>query len=143
MVINGILAGLVAITAGCNMEEPLTEIINGTVAGVLVDVAVIYVDKLKVDDPVGAVAVHGVNGFFGTLAVGLFAADGGLFFGGGFSLLLTQLIGVITIAVFSFVVTFVLMKLIDKTLGIRVSREEEIAGIDAASFGVESYSTYE
>jgi Amt family ammonium transporter len=109
----------------------------------LVDVAVIYVDKLKVDDPVGAVAVHGVNGFFGTLAVGLFAADGGLFFGGGFSLLLTQLIGVITIAVFSFVVTFVLMKLIDKTLGIRVSREEEIAGIDAASFGVESYSTYE
>ena len=137
------MAGLVAITAGCNVVEPLSAIIIGTVAGVLVDVAVIYVDKLKVDDPVGAVAVHGVNGFFGTLAVGLFAADGGLFFGGGSSLFLTQLIGVLTIIVFSFVVTFVLMKLIDKTLGIRVSREEEIAGIDAASFGVESYSTYE
>tara|TARA_B100000767_G_scaffold273609_1_gene304236 strand:+ start:8753 stop:10006 length:1254 start_codon:yes stop_codon:yes gene_type:complete len=143
MVINGILAGLVAITAGCNVVEPHSAIIIGTVAGVLVDVAVIYIDKFKVDDPVGAVAVHGVNGFFGTLAVGLFAADVGLFFGGGFSLFLTQLIGVTTIAVFSFVVTFILMKLIDKTLGIRVSREEEIAGIDAASFGVESYSTYE
>ena len=75
--------------------------------------------------------------FWKLLQLGLFAADGGLFFGGGSSLFLTQLIGVLTIIVFSFVVTFVLMKLIDKTLGIRVSREEEIAGIDAASFGVE------
>tara|TARA_B100000780_G_C21110729_1_gene448858 strand:+ start:892 stop:2142 length:1251 start_codon:yes stop_codon:yes gene_type:complete len=143
MVINGILAGLVGITAGCNVVEAHSAIIIGAIAGILVDISVIYIDKLKIDDPVGAVAVHGVNGLFGTLAVGLFAAEGGLLFGGGSSLLITQLIGVVTIATFSFVVTFILIKIIDKTIGIRISREEEIAGIDAASFGVESYSSHE
>jgi Amt family ammonium transporter len=143
MVINGVLAGLVGITAGCNVVEAHSAIIIGVIAGILVDVAVIFIDKLKIDDPVGAVAVHGVNGLFGTLAVGLFAAEGGLLFGGGSDLFVTQLIGVITIASFSFVVTYILFKIIDKTIGIRISREEEIAGIDAASFGVESYSTHE
>ncbi|MDA8639641.1 ammonium transporter [Flavobacteriaceae bacterium] len=143
MVINGVLAGLVGITAGCNVVEAHSAIIIGAIAGVLVDVAVIFIDKLQIDDPVGAVAVHGVNGLFGTLAVGLFAAEGGLLFGGGSALFVTQLIGVITIASFSFVVTYILFKIIDKTIGIRISREEEIAGIDAASFGVESYSTHE
>ena len=143
MTINGVLAGLVAITAGCNVVDSHSAIIIGLIAGVLVDLAVIFIDRLKIDDPVGAIAVHGVNGFFGTLAVGLFASEGGLLFGGGTTLFMTQLIGVITIATFSFVFTFLLMTLLKKTIGIRVSRAEETAGIDAVSFGVESYTTFE
>jgi len=143
MMINGILAGLVAITAGCNIVDPLSAIIIGLFAGVLVDIAVIYVDKLRIDDPVGAIAVHGVNGLFGTIAVGLFASDTGFFFGGGFSLLVTQTIGVLTIASFSFIVTFIFMKLLKKTIGIRISREEEIEGMDSVYFGVKSYSKHE
>ncbi|MEK9604342.1 MAG: ammonium transporter [Flavobacteriaceae bacterium] len=140
MVINGILAGLVSITAGCNVVDPMSAIIIGLIAGVLVDVAVLFFDKMSVDDPVGAVAVHGVNGLFGTLAVGLFATEGGLFFGGGLSLLITQIVGVVTIALFSFSVTFILMKLLKATVGIRITADEEEAGIDAVSFGVKSYS---
>ena len=143
MAINGVLAGLVAITAGCNVVDANSAIIIGAISGVLVDVAVLYIDKIKIDDPVGAIAVHGVNGFFGTIAVGLFASENGLFFGGGTSLLVTQLIGVTAIASFSFVVTFIIMKILKKTIGIRVSRREENAGIDAVSFGVEAYSTFE
>jgi len=143
MVINGVLAGLVAITAGCNIVGPNSAIIIGLIAGVLVDIAVVLIDRIKVDDPVGAIAVHGVNGMFGTIAVGFFAIEKGLFFGGGASQLVTQIIGVVTIATFSFVVTFIILKLMKSTIGIRVSREEEFAGIDAASLGVESYSTFE
>ena len=143
MVINGVLAGLVAITAGCNVVGPNSAIIIGAIAGVLVDIAVIYIDRIKIDDPVGAIAVHGVNGLFGTIAVGFFATDTGLFFGGGTSQLLTQIIGVTAIASFSFIITFLLMKLMKVTFGIRISRSEETAGIDAATFGVESYSTFE
>lgn len=143
MAINGVLAGLVAVTAGCNVVDSNSAIIIGAFAGVIVDIAVVFFDKIKIDDPVGAIAVHGVNGFFGTLAVGLFATEGGLFFGGGTSLLVTQLIGVVTIGLFSFIVTFLIMKIMKKTIGIRVSRLEETAGIDAVSFGVEAYSTFE
>lgn len=143
MAINGVLAGLVAITAGCNIVDSNSAIIIGAIAGVLVDVAVILIDKIKIDDPVGAIAVHGVNGLFGTIAVGLFAIEGGLFYGGGFSLLSTQIIGVLSIGLFSFTVTFLLMKLMKKTIGIRISRSEENSGIDAVTFGVESYSTFE
>ena len=140
MVINGILAGLVSITAGCNVVGPVSAIFIGLIAGVLVDVAVLFFDKMKVDDPVGAVAVHGVNGLFGTLAVGLFAIEGGLFFGGGFELLVTQFIGVSTIALFSFSFTIILMKILKSAVGIRISNEEEEAGIDSVSFGVKSYN---
>ena len=143
MTINGILAGLVAITAGCNVLEPSSAIIVGLIAGVLVDVAVLAIDKMKIDDPVGAIAVHGVNGFFGTIAVGFFHAENGLFFGGGVGQLVTQTLGVVVIGAFSFVVTYALMTLLKSTIGIRVSREEEAAGIDAASLGVEAYSTFE
>jgi len=143
MVINGVLAGLVGITAGCNVVGPNSAILIGLVAGVLVDVAVVLIDKMKVDDPVGAIAVHGVNGLWGTLAVGLFAAEGGLFFGGGAGQLITQFIGVATIAAMAFILTFVLFKILDMTIGVRISREEELAGIDAASFGVDAYSTFE
>jgi Amt family ammonium transporter len=140
MVINGILAGLVSITAGCNVVSPMSAIIIGFIAGILVDVAVLFFDKMKVDDPVGAIAVHGINGLFGTLAVGFFAAEGGLFFGGGTDLLITQLMGVTVIALFSFSITFILMKLLKSSVGIRISTEEEEAGIDSVSFGVKSYS---
>ena len=143
MTINGILAGLVAITAGCNVVDANAAIIIGLIAGILVDVAVIFIDKIKIDDPVGAIAVHGVNGLFGTIAVGLFSAENGLFFGGGPSLLGTQALGVLVIGSFSFIVTFIIMKILQKTFGIRVSRKEETAGIDAVSFGVEAYSTFE
>jgi len=140
MVINGVLAGLVSITAGCNVVSPVSAIIIGSVAGVLVDVAVLIIDKQMIDDPVGAVAVHGINGLFGTLAVGLFATEGGLFFGGGTSLFITQLIGVVVISLFSFTLTFVIMTILKKTIGIRIREEEEDAGIDLSTFGVRSYN---
>ena len=140
MVINGVLAGLVSITAGCNVVGPTSAIIIGAIAGVLVDVAVVFFDKIKVDDPVGAIAVHGVNGLFGTMAVGFFAIEGGLFYGGGISLLVTQILGVITIALFSFTVTFIIMKFLKLIIGVRISSDDEEAGIDASSFGVQSYN---
>lgn len=140
MVINGVLAGLVSITAGCNVVEPISAIIIGVIAGILVDIAVVFFDKIKVDDPVGAIAVHGVNGLFGTLAVGFFAIEGGLFYGGGISLLITQVLGVTTIALFSFTVIFIVMKFLKLTIGVRISSEDEEAGIDASSFGVQSYN---
>ena len=140
MVINGVLAGLVSVTAGCNVVGPTSAIIIGAIAGVLVDVAVVFFDKIKVDDPVGAIAVHGVNGLFGTMAVGFFAIEGGLFYGGGISLLVTQILGVITIALFSFTVTFIIMKFLKLTIGVRISSDDEEAGIDASSFGVQSYN---
>ncbi|MDH3243542.1 MAG: ammonium transporter [Saprospiraceae bacterium] len=143
MVINGVLAGLVGITAGCNVVGPNSAIIIGLIAGVLVDVAVVSIDRMKVDDPVGAIAVHGINGIWGTIAVGLFATESGLLFGGGASQLATQTIGVFTIAAFSFIATYIVFILLKSTVGLRVSREEENAGIDAATFGVESYSTFE
>lgn len=143
MTINGVLAGLVAITAGCNVVGPNAALIIGLIAGILVDVAVIFIDQMKIDDPVGAIAVHGVNGLFGTIAVGFFASEGGLFFGGGASLLLTQCLGVLVIGSFSFVLTYIIMTIMKKTIGIRVNRSEERAGIDAVSFGVEAYTTFE
>ncbi|WP_158837541.1 ammonium transporter [Polaribacter sp. L3A8] len=143
MTMNGVLAGLVAITAGCNVVDTNAAIIIGLIAGVLVDVAVLFIDKLKIDDPVGAIAVHGVNGLFGALAVGLFATDGGLFFGGGAAMLGVQALGILVIGAFSFTLTYIIMIIMKKTIGIRISKQEESAGIDAVSFGVEAYSTFE
>lgn len=143
MAINGVLAGLVAVTAGCNIISPTSAIIIGGLAGVLVDVAVVVIDKMEIDDPVGAIAVHGINGMFGTIAVGFFAMEGGLLFGGGSALLVTQVLGVSVIAAFSFGVTYLVFTAMKKTMGIRVTREEESAGIDAVTFGVESYTTFE
>jgi len=141
MVINGVLAGLVSITAGCNIVHPIFALIIGLIAGVLVDEAVKLIDRLKIDDPVGAIAVHGVNGFFGTVAVGLFASSGGLFIDGEYELLLTQLIGVTAISVFSFTLTYIVMILIKISFGVRISKEDELIGIDASSFGIKSYSS--
>ncbi len=143
MVINGVLAGLVAITAGCNIVSHNSAIIIGIIAGVLVDVAVVFIDKMKVDDPVGAIAVHGVNGFFGTVAVGLFAESKGLFASHSFDFLGVQLLGVTVLAIYSFVCTYLIFTIMKKTIGIRIKRREELAGIDAVEFGAEAYTTFE
>ena len=143
MVINGVLAGLVAITAGCNVVSANSAILIGLVAGILVDVAVVVIDRFHFDDPVGAVAVHGVNGTFGAIAVGLFSAQDGLFTGGSFALLKVQTIGVVSVSLFSFVATFIAMTLIRKTIGIRISKNEEIVGIDLGEYGISAYSEFE
>jgi ammonium transporter, Amt family len=143
MVINGVLAGLVAITAGCNVVSHNSAIILGFVAGTIIDIAVVAIDKMKIDDPVGAIAVHGVNGFFGTVAVGLFAEEKGLFASGSASFLWVQFMGVAVISGFSFVVTYVIFTIMKKTIGVRIKRREELTGIDAVDFGVEAYTTFE
>jgi ammonium transporter, Amt family len=143
MVINGVLAGLVAITAGCNIVSHNSAIIIGLIAGVLVDVAVVFVDKMKVDDPVGAIAVHGVNGFFGTVAVGLFAEGKGLFTTGSTNFLGVQALGVVTLSIYSFICSFIIFTIIKRTIGIRIQKREELAGIDAVEFGAEAYTVFE
>jgi len=107
-----------------------------------VDIAVVTIDKFKVDDPVGAVAVHGVNGTFGTLTVGLFAEESGLFTTGQIYQLGVQAIGVFTIAAFSFTVTYLVFKVLDKTIGIRITAIEEEIGIDKAEYGIDAYDDY-
>lgn len=143
MVINGVLAGLVAVTAGCNVVSPNSAIVIGLIAGILVDIAVVKIDKRHIDDPVGAIAVHGINGTFGTLAVGFFHTEKGLFTTGQTTQLGVQAIGIVAIALFSFVSSYALFTLLNKTIGIRISRIEEQAGIDTVEYGVEAYSTFE
>ena len=96
--------------------------------------------KLKVDDPVGAISVHGVSGALGTIMVGLFAKEGGLFYGGGFELLITQIIGVVVVFIWAFSLGFLLFKLIKVTIGVRVSRSEEEKGLDITEHGEEIYN---
>ncbi|MFZ7121324.1 MAG: ammonium transporter [Eubacteriaceae bacterium] len=144
MTLNGALAGLVGITAGCAAVNPVGAALIGAFAGALVVFSVEFIDnKLKIDDPVGAVSVHGVCGAFGTLAVGLFAVDGGLFYGGGASLLGVQAIGVLTVAAWTFIAGFILFKVIDMTVGLRVSAEEELEGLDLHEHGMESYADFQ
>jgi Amt family ammonium transporter len=151
MTVNGALAGLVAITAPCAFVGVKSSAIIGVIAGVLVVFAVSFFDKLKLDDPVGALSVHLVNGVFGTIAVGLFAQDkitgtatgNGLLFGGGFKLLGTQLLGVISVGLYTFVVAFILWSVIKAIWGIRVSREEELRGLDLGEHGMEAYAGFE
>lgn len=147
MSLNASLAGLVAVTAGCDVVDALGSCVIGAVAGILVVVAVEFIDiKLKVDDPVGAVAVHCVNGMWGTVAVGLFATTSvpgndsfdGLFYGGGFSLLGKQLIGLLTVAAWTVVTMTIVFFIIKKTNGLRVSAEEEIKGLDATEHNLPS-----
>ncbi|MFT7073269.1 MAG: Amt family ammonium transporter [Patiriisocius sp.] len=138
---NGALAGLVAITAGCDIVSPGSALIIGAVAGTVLVFAVEFIDqKLKVDDPVGAVAVHGVSGALGTIMVGLFAKEGGLFFGGGTTLLSTQLIGVVVVFAWAFSLGFLLFKLIKVIMGVRVSKADEERGLDITEHGEEVYN---
>ena len=142
MIINGTLAGLVAITAGCSVVSIGSSVVIGLIAGVLVVYAVLFFDKVKVDDPVGALSVHLVNGVFGTLCVGLFATDGGLFFGGGFGKTMTQLVGIGSVGVVTLVASLAAWHLLKATVGIRVSAQEELEGLDAGEHGMEAYAGF-
>ncbi len=139
MTLNAALAGLVGITAGCATMDAVGAALVGLVSGFLVVIAVEFIDiKLKLDDPVGAVAVHGVNGIWGTLAVGLFAIDGGLIYGGGVRLLLVQAIGTVAIIAWTAIAMSITFAIIKKVHGLRVSEEEEILGLDTTEHGLES-----
>jgi len=140
MVINGSLAGLAAITAGCAFVSPPFAVLIGAVAGVSVVVAVGFFDRLRMDDPVGAIAVHGVNGTWGVLAVGLFAEKGGLFLGGGTHLLLIQTLGVAAVSLWAFGMTYLVFAVLKATVGIRVGLEEEINGLDVAEHDISAYT---
>ncbi|MDO5291924.1 MAG: ammonium transporter [bacterium] len=144
MTLNGTLAGLVAITAGCDTVSPISAAIIGFASGFIVVFGIEFIDKkLKIDDPVGAVGVHGLNGLFGTIAVGLFS-DGagtelkGLFTGGGFKLLGIQTLGAIAVIAWVAITMTIVFKVIDKTIGLRVSKEEEILGLDSTEHNLAS-----
>lgn len=142
MTLNGALAGLVGITAGTAAVGNLSAVIIGAIAGMIVIYSVEFFDRLQIDDPVGAVSVHGVCGAFGTIAVGFFATEGGLLFGGGISLLITQIIGVVSVFFWAFGLGFVLFKVIDAVIGLRVSEADEIEGLDFSEHGTESYPDF-
>lgn len=143
MAINGSLGGLVAITAGCAYVEPLSSLVIGAIAGILIVVAVPFFDKMRADDPVGAIAVHGVCGTFGTLAVGIFSEKGGLLYGGGLELLGVQALGVLTISLWGFAATYALFYAMKKAVGIRVTADEELEGLDLAEHGMSGYNEIE
>ncbi len=150
MTINGALGGLVGITAGCAFVSVSSSLIIGAIAGALIVFGVLLLDKLKLDDPVGALAVHGMGGIFGTLAVGLFAQESiapgttgnGLFFGGGFGLLWNQFIGVAAVGAAVFGVSLALWLAIKAIWGVRVSAEEELEGLDIGEHGNRAYPDF-
>lgn len=145
MVINGALAGLVGITAGCAYVSDGAAILIGAVSGIVMVLASEWLEKRKVDDPVGAFAVHGISGSIGTLAVGLFALPGtashsGLFYGGGWHLLGVQTLGLAVVAVWGFGLTWIALKAINLWRPVRVSSDEELVGLDVSIHGVPAYS---
>jgi len=159
MTLNGCLAGLVAITAPAAFTNVPCSLIIGAIAGVLVVFAVLFFDKIRVDDPVGATSVHLVNGIFGTLCVGLFttsdlsstvltspfgtaAAGGpaaGLFFGGGFKQLIAQAVGVLLVGAYVVPVSAIAWIIIKSVVGLRVAPQEEVEGLDIGEHGNEAY----
>ena len=149
MSLNGALAGLVGITAGCANVSPLSAIAIGFVAGLITVLSVELFDKVfHIDDPVGAISVHGIGGAWGTLAVGLFAQESyggvnGLFFGGGFTLLGVQLLGVVSIFFWTFTTALILFAVIKAMIGLRVRPDEELRGLDISEHGAEAYSGFQ
>jgi Amt family ammonium transporter len=152
MALNGVLGGLVSITASCAFVSLGSAIWIGLIGGVLVVLGVVFIDQyLHIDDPVGAIAVHGICGTWGTLALGLFAQDifspgttgNGLFFGGSFKLLGTQALGVVSVFGWCMVSGFLLFYVIKQLVGLRVSREEELRGLDIDEHGMEAYSGFQ
>jgi Amt family ammonium transporter len=154
MALNGAVAGLVAITASCAWVEGWAAVVIGIIAGILVVLGIYFFDKVRVDDPVGAVSVHGLNGVWGLLAVGLFA-DGtygnyttdlphvtGLFYGGGWEQLLAQVIGIVVCVAWAFGLGFILFKTMDMIFGIRVSPQEEIKGLDISEHAARAYPNF-
>jgi Amt family ammonium transporter len=149
LTMNGALAGLVSITAPCAWVSPGAAIYIGAIGGILVVFGVVALDKIRVDDPVGAVAVHGMCGIWGTLAVGLFGqqalglARDGLFYGGGFHLLGVQALGTFTVSLFIIASMGLVFKTIQSIVGLRVSLQEELRGLDIGEHGMESYSGFQ
>jgi Amt family ammonium transporter len=150
MSINGLLAGLVAITAPCAFVSVGSSFVIGAIGGVLVVFAVLLFDRFRLDDPVGALAVHLCCGIFGTVAVGLFAEDqflpnttgNGLLFGGGMKLLMSQITGIISVGLFTFICSYILWTSIKTTMGIRVSEAEELEGLDIGEHGQQAYPDF-
>ncbi len=148
MTANGVLAGLVGITAGTATMNPLGAVVTGAIAGLVVVYSVLFFDRRGIDDPVGAISVHGVCGVWGTLAVGLFSRyddafvgqdNAGLFYGGGIDQLGVQFVGVLLVFVWVTVTTGILFAVMKRTMGLRVSREEEIGGLDLHEHGLPGY----
>ena len=149
LTLNGSLAGLVAITAPCSVVTPGSAIYIGAIGGVVCLYAVVLLDKLHIDDPVGAVPVHGVNGIWGTLAVGLFGQSSlgapldGFFYGGGLRQLGIQALGTFSVVLFVVGAMWLVFKSIDALVGLRVSEKEELQGLDIGEHGMESYSGFQ
>ena len=154
MTLNGALAGLVAITAPCAWVEAWAAVVIGLAAGALVVLSIFFFESKGIDDPVGAVSVHGINGIWGLISLGLFA-DGtygnysmkppfvtGLFYGGGWGQLIAQIIGAAVCALWAFGIGYLVFKIMDKIFGIRVSPEEELQGLDIAEHGTNAYPNF-
>ena len=154
LALNGILGGLVGITAGCATVEPWAAVVIGAIAGVIIVYGVAMLDALRIDDPVGAVPVHLLNGIWGTLAVGLFSSealmsnayglegDYGLLLGGGASLLLVNALGVVAVGIWTVATSVVLFGAIKMVIGLRVSEAEEESGLDVGEHGMEAYPEF-
>jgi len=143
LTLNGALAGLVAITAGALVVSPLGAIAIGAIAGVVLIMAVAFFDNVvKIDDPVGAISVHGVCGALGTILIGFFAVDGGLVYGGGLSLLVTQATGVGAVFIWTIAITSAAVTIIDVLIGLRVTTKEEIEGLDIGEHGMSAYGEF-
>ncbi len=140
MTLNGALAGLVGITAGCGAVSAWGALAIGLICGIVVVLSIEFIDKkLKIDDPVGAISVHGTCGFLGTALIGFFALDGGLFYGGGAKLLWVQTYGSLSYILWAALATFIIMFILKKTIGLRVSEKEEVEGLDIHEHGIEAY----
>lgn len=152
LTLNGALAGLVSITAGCGFVEPWAAVLIGAIGGVLVVFSVAFFDKIRIDDPVGAISVHGTCGVWGTLAVGLFATAGaadawgapshGLLMGGNIEALGVQIVGVLAVLGWTLATAGVLFLVIKNTIGLRVSESEELAGLDVQEHGIGAYPEF-
>ncbi len=138
MTLNGALAGLVGITAGCANVSPTSAVIIGAISGILVVLSVVIIDKMHIDDPVGAISVHGICGAWGTLAAGLFNMGGTTS-----KIMITQLIGIGAAFAWSFGTAFILFKIIDMTIGLRISKEDELLGVDITEHGAHAYNDFQ
>lgn len=139
MGLNGILAGLVGITAGAGSIPPHQSVLVGLIAGCIVVFSVIFFDKIKIDDPVGAISVHGICGIFGTVAVGIFGDEA---LAGEAISFMTQLVGTLSVSLFAFTTSFIVFSAIKMTMGVRVSEEEEFGGLDIGEHGQEAYPDF-
>ena len=134
MILNGCLAGLVGITASADCVSVMSALVIGIISGVIVVLAVYFFDRIRIDDPVGALSVHLVCGVWGTLATGIFSPDHSF---------LPQLIGVVAVGVASVAISFIIFSIVKRVIGLRVSREEELKGLDVSEHGMEAYNGFQ